>query len=637
MNTWEQASYTAIEINNNIISKFFVVPPYQRGYVWSEKQKEQFIDTLKRGLPFGTILLYRDEKENKYQIIDGLQRCTTIFNFINKPAPFFNEDDIEDELPLKLARLTGVVNYASLINPIKDHLINWVHNTFYSMDDVQDIQYIDYAFAFTSSYPSVKGRENEVVKAIRPSLKRFKDLCENLCKVRIPAIVIKGDDDALPEIFERINSKGTQLSKYQIYAATWTKTYKLNSPKLFDLIKFNRERYESMTNDGTDIADFNPISYVKDRKLNLFEIAFALGKMLGDKYPFLFDTNKEIKDVDSLGFSLITACVGIKNSHSKSLHTAFDAVVGEQKVDIFLERILQCVDTAQSLIGKFNKFKLNARGCVGPLHTEFQIISLIANIFVARYAKYEKDEIDRIENYSLSLENSNETWNNYENQLKENAWKRYCLDILNARWKGSGDKKLDAIVFDTSYYGQTIPWNDFESGIKQWYNDTKVEKREHKRVAPPQESEKLFLALLYLPVFTAADQVDQSKYDVEHLMTKNIMKKCLDRYDGQLRLPIGSIGNLCLLPQRENRSKRDKTIYGDDVFLKKSKYTLSELENKFTFTQQKDLMWIEDQSLSRDQFEKSYMDYIDSRFNRLVNNIKSQYDRTKKIPRSKLQ
>ena len=80
MNTWEQASYTAIEINNNIISKFFVVPPYQRGYVWSEKQKEQFIDTLKRGLPFGTILLYRDEKENKYQIIDGLQRCTTMWN-----------------------------------------------------------------------------------------------------------------------------------------------------------------------------------------------------------------------------------------------------------------------------------------------------------------------------------------------------------------------------------------------------------------------------------------------------------------------------------------------------------------------------------------------------------------------------
>lgn len=159
----------------------------------------------------------------------------------------------------------------------------------------------------------------------------------------------------------------------------------------------------------------------------------------------------------------------------------------------------------------------------------------------------------------------------------------------------------------------------------QWYNAVKLEKREHKRVAPPQESEKVFFAILYLPIFTAEDQADQSKYDVEHLMTKNLMKLCLDRYDGQLRLPIGSIGNLCLLPQRENRSKRDKTIYGDNAFLAKSKYTLAELETKFTFTKQSDLDWINDETLDKDQFERRYMQYIDERFYRLVDIIKNKY------------
>lgn len=625
MNTWEQDSFTAIEINDKINNKSFVVPPYQRGYVWTEKQKEQFVDTLKRGLPFGTILLYRDEKKNQHQIIDGLQRCTTIYNFINQPAPFFNEDDIEEGLPLKLAKLTGVANYASLSSGIKDHLIDWVHKAFSSMDDVRDMQYIDYAFAFTAFYPAAKGRESEIVAAVRPTLKKFKDLCENLCTVRIPAIVIKGDDDALPEIFERINSKGTQLSKYQIYAATWTREYKVDSPSLFDLIKYNKDRYECMAGDGTDIADFDPVSYVKNKVLNLFEISFALGKLLGEKYPSLFDTKKDIKDVDSLGFSLITACVGMRNAHSKNLHTAFEDVVGNQNVNLFLERIIQCVDTAQKLIGKFNKFKVNAGNEVGPLHTEFQIVSLIANIFVARYAVYEKDENDRVVSFSLSLERTNPTWNDYEHQLKENAWKRYCLDILNSRWKGSGDKKLDAIIFDTSYYAQRISWDDFEAGLLQWYNAAKLEKREHKRVAPPQEPEKMFFAMLYLPIFSAEDQADQSKYDVEHLMTKNLMKKCLDRYDGQLRLPIGSIGNLCLLPQRENRSKRDKTIYGDKAFLTKSKYTLPELETKFTFTKQLDLDWINDETLDKDQFEKRYLQFIDNRFEVLLEKIKYQY------------
>ena len=50
MNSWEQASFTAVEIHNSIENKVFFVPPYQRGCVWSSKQKDQFVDTLKRGL-----------------------------------------------------------------------------------------------------------------------------------------------------------------------------------------------------------------------------------------------------------------------------------------------------------------------------------------------------------------------------------------------------------------------------------------------------------------------------------------------------------------------------------------------------------------------------------------------------------
>lgn len=129
----------------------------------------------------------------------------------------------------------------------------------------------------------------------------------------------------------------------------------------------------------------------------------------------------------------------------------------------------------------------------------------------------------------------------------------------------------------------------------------------------------------YLPIFTAQDQADHSKYDVEHLATKNLMKKCLDRYNGDLRLPIGSIGNLCLLPQKENRSKRDKTIYSDGKYLTKSTYTLADLESKFTFTEQSDLEWLEDTTLDKAQFEARYMQYIDKRFSILIDILKTHY------------
>lgn len=48
------------------------------------------------------------------------------------------------------------------------------------------------------------------------------------------------------------------------------------------------------------------------------------------------------------------------------------------------------------------------------------------------------------------------------------------------------------------------------------------------------------------------------------------MKKHLDKFDGNLRLPISSIGNLCLFSEYTNRSKKDKIIYKDSDYLKKS-------------------------------------------------------------------
>ena len=95
-NTWKLESFTAEQINENIDKKVFTIPMYQRGVVWSQSQKDILIDTIKKGLPFGSLLLYynNDDGRGTYQIIDGLQRSTTIIDFVQNPAQYFNEDDI---------------------------------------------------------------------------------------------------------------------------------------------------------------------------------------------------------------------------------------------------------------------------------------------------------------------------------------------------------------------------------------------------------------------------------------------------------------------------------------------------------------------------------------------------------------
>ena len=100
-NEWKMEEFSVLEIDKNLSSKKFVVPRYQRGVVWNDRQRADLVDTIKKGLPFGTLLLYKNDL-NLYQIIDGLQRSHAVIEFVNNPTQFFDEEDIEDGIIKKL-------------------------------------------------------------------------------------------------------------------------------------------------------------------------------------------------------------------------------------------------------------------------------------------------------------------------------------------------------------------------------------------------------------------------------------------------------------------------------------------------------------------------------------------------------
>ena len=58
MSKWETKIYKASDLIEQIKSKNIKIPHYQRGQVWKDSQKETLIDSIKKGYPFGTILLY---------------------------------------------------------------------------------------------------------------------------------------------------------------------------------------------------------------------------------------------------------------------------------------------------------------------------------------------------------------------------------------------------------------------------------------------------------------------------------------------------------------------------------------------------------------------------------------------------
>lgn len=58
-------------------------PDFQRGVVWSRRDCSLFIDSLMKQLPIPSICISLDASTGRRQVIDGLQRLSTIISFIN--------------------------------------------------------------------------------------------------------------------------------------------------------------------------------------------------------------------------------------------------------------------------------------------------------------------------------------------------------------------------------------------------------------------------------------------------------------------------------------------------------------------------------------------------------------------------
>lgn len=622
MNTWEVKQFSCNEIRDSINDKKFVVPPFQRNLVWKKSIKRLFVDSFENGLPFGTILLYEDEQAGNFQIIDGLQRCHTILEYVENPTEFFDETKVDSKMSEQIAKELGFGGNGqvpqSAVDHITDSFVEWVKSKHPTMADVLGIQYFNYVLFLRQEYGTlVDGHEVNIIEIIKPTVDAYKNRCEALSNIAVPAIIVKGDKSSLPEIFRRINTGGVQLNKYQIFAATWMPTsFLLTDDSLTPLIDANVQRYLRMHgNIGT--SDFDPQKFISEKMLDAFELCFGFGKMLSSKYPYLFGKNDNTEEVDSHAFTLLNMCVGNKYTEMARLPELLEQVVGSDNISLFLNRILSSVAFVDKQIGKYNKFKLNSKSIVGPLHSELQLVSMIGSVFLSRYASVVYDDDGALESVELDMAHTNSRWNSgLEASYKKNLRKRYITDIMNQSWRSTGNSRLDSVIGNVSYYSDDIDDTQLETTMREWYKRIKTERREREKVANPKEQDKLFLSMVYLSVFDGGDALDSSKYDVEHLATKNLLKQCLKRYD-DLWLPISSIGNMCLLPYKANRSKKDKTLYDDDAYLDNCSYSLADIEEKFSFTKEEDLAWLND-DLSAEDFENSYYRYIDSHFERLL-------------------
>lgn len=68
----------------------FILPPFQRGSVWSEEQKIRFVESLILQLPIGSYCVHEDLKTSvQWELLDGQQRWSAIFDYVDDKFAVF--------------------------------------------------------------------------------------------------------------------------------------------------------------------------------------------------------------------------------------------------------------------------------------------------------------------------------------------------------------------------------------------------------------------------------------------------------------------------------------------------------------------------------------------------------------------
>lgn len=575
------------------------IPMFQRNLVWSKDQKKLFIDSVKKGFPIGTLLFFNQKNENTYSLIDGLQRSSTIADFVEDPSKYFGFDDInEDDIRALHELFQSKTDVKEFVKVIKNDI-----EKFISENDITSAKVINQlSIQLINDYNESMFDPGLVISTgdiLASTIDTYNKKISDMKNAIMPVMIFSGNESDLPTVFERINNQGTQLGKYQIYAASWAVNNVSVKVDNEEIIKYITDKYDDFQSEGFVIQDYDKDEIVESKEISIFEYALGFGKYISEKYENLFTKDKNIQDINQAGFELLNACFGRPNKDIKNLNLLLEKV----EINKLEKRVLEIIDYVNLILNPYIAFKGNSRNSNTLFHAQNQIISIIATTF------REKNDMEDLNHEKVS-------WKKNEKKLRVNIPQHYVFDIIAKNWAEGGFGKIYADIRENKYL-IGIDKEMWEAKLEDWFS-TLSAREEKVSVASPKSTEKLFLNCIYVKIFSAKDQLSMKKFDIEHIATKDLIKNAIkqNEWDG---LAISSIGNLCYLPEYDNRAKGPKTIYQDKKYLDylaTVKIPISDIEEKYTFTNESMLEWINEKYTKNDygKFKSYYTQFLRKRF-----------------------
>ncbi|MCU7668171.1 DUF262 domain-containing protein [Bacillus thuringiensis] len=525
------------------------LPTFQRNLVWTKSQKDLFIDSLKKGYPIGSLLLFektstQSDEPKKYLLVDGLQRTNALNEYSSKPTIFFLQEDISDDLiDTIVSKTEEYTNNRIDKEKLRDYLHNWVRDK-EGLEESNHFSGGDLASDIDEDWnlDLEKKHVRELKKKITPFIEEIKKEAD-INNLKLPILIFRGDVNNLPEIFKRINKQGTQLNKYQIFAAVWEDgkygDIEIKNKKIRDKIM---ERYEALTQQEFLVEGYSGNEKeFHTSKFNYFEYVFGLGKLLAseEEYKSLFSGSIKSDVSESIGFNLIAACLGGNVKEIDKIPLLL------KNVDLvqFESALSDSIREVRGVLKPFIEIKTNKKLSKHVVyHTEMHIVAIIAKVFRSKYA----------DNLIINKE-----WNLIKENLLSNIKLHYLYDIIADSWRGSGDTRVNNIL-KGNIYDQDLTQKDWELKLEEWFqSQLKESSKKRKSISKDQ---MLFLNYIHTHTHTIYRHMSPIEDHIEHIIPVNKIQKAISLKKME-DAPINAISNFGLLESKVNIKKQDLTIF----------------------------------------------------------------------------
>ena len=312
-----------------IDSGVVIIPSFQRNYVWDIKRASKLIESIIVGLPIPQVFLY-EQARNKFLVIDGQQRLMSIYYFVKERFPRKDKlaelrllSDGKSNISAEILSNDEYFGNFQLVLPENSpgHPNRFHRRRYTSLDD-------DYQTSF-----DLRTIRHIIVQQIRPH-----------------------GDDAMYEIFNRLNSGGVNLTPQEIRRCTFDSNF-------YDMLYRTNTREEWRKLVGTQIPDI----HMKDVEILLRGFAMLIK---GDSYwpsmvKFLNQFSKDAQAIDSnylqelqeLLQSFLDSCQDLPNDAFHSTQGRFSPMIFES---VFVAVCSKPYSEHQTISGKITAESLMA-------------------------------------------------------------------------------------------------------------------------------------------------------------------------------------------------------------------------------------------------------------------------------------